>query len=148
MEIYHHRQESLMANQAEDTSKVYWRPYRRSVCDSTPSEFNSSSCPHPLSKFLLSELNLNLWRVARRYLNYWRFHLGIEQRFAGSFCFSRKRTEHCTSGYFFVTLVYQFASSSSSIQEDVTRSIRENHVLRDCRKPFRDQMEAPFLQPL
>ncbi|KAG2348211.1 hypothetical protein BDR05DRAFT_506044 [Suillus weaverae] len=72
----------------------------------------------------------------------------IEKRLAGTFFFSRKHTERCTTGYFFATLVYQLASNFPSIREDVNRFIRENPSLLDPNKSLRDQMEVLFLQPL
>jgi hypothetical protein len=72
----------------------------------------------------------------------------VEKRLAGTFFFSRKHTDRCTTGYFFATLVYQLASNFPSIRADVNRAIRENPSLLDPDKSLHDQMEAFFLKPL
>ncbi|KAG2051909.1 hypothetical protein BDR06DRAFT_570926 [Suillus hirtellus] len=72
----------------------------------------------------------------------------IEKRLAGTFFFSRKHTKRCTTGYFFVTLVYQLASNFASVRNDVNRIIRDNPALLDPDKSLRDQLEALFIQPL
>ncbi|KAG1775219.1 hypothetical protein EV702DRAFT_1269567 [Suillus placidus] len=72
----------------------------------------------------------------------------IETRLAGTFFFSRKHTERCTTGYFFATLAYQLACNFPSVREDVNRTIRENPALLDPNKSLRDQMEGLFLKPL
>ncbi|KAG1771772.1 hypothetical protein EDD22DRAFT_966014 [Suillus occidentalis] len=72
----------------------------------------------------------------------------IEKRLAGTFFFSRKHTKRCTTGYFFVTLVYQLATNFPSIRKDVNRTIHDNPALLDPDTPLCDQMEALFLQPL
>ncbi|OAX32998.1 hypothetical protein K503DRAFT_701163, partial [Rhizopogon vinicolor AM-OR11-026] len=71
-----------------------------------------------------------------------------EKRLAGTFFFSRKYTERCTTGYFFATLAYQLATNFPSIRDDVITTIRENPALLDPKKSLRDQMEALFLRPL
>ncbi|OAX34154.1 hypothetical protein K503DRAFT_699244, partial [Rhizopogon vinicolor AM-OR11-026] len=71
-----------------------------------------------------------------------------EKRLAGTFFFSRKYTERCTTGYVFATLAYQLATNFPSIQDDVITAIRENPALLDPKKSLRDQMEALFLRPL
>ncbi|KAG1801177.1 hypothetical protein EV424DRAFT_404245 [Suillus variegatus] len=72
----------------------------------------------------------------------------IEKRLAGTFFFSRKHTERCTTGYFFATLAYQLACNFPSVREDLNRTIRENPALLDSNKSLRDQMEGLFLKPL
>ncbi|KAG2046925.1 hypothetical protein BDR06DRAFT_864534, partial [Suillus hirtellus] len=72
----------------------------------------------------------------------------IEKRLAGTFFFSRKHTERCTTGYFFATLAYQLACNFPSVREDLNRIIRENPALLDANKSLRDQMEGLFLKPL
>ncbi|KAG1793067.1 uncharacterized protein HD556DRAFT_517266 [Suillus plorans] len=72
----------------------------------------------------------------------------VEKRLAGTFFFSRKHTKRCTTGYFFVTLVYQLASNFASVRNDVNRTIRDNPALLDPDKSLRDQLEALFIQPL
>ena len=71
-----------------------------------------------------------------------------EKRLAGSFFFSRKHMKRCTTGYFFATLVSQFASNFASVREDVNRAICDNPTLLDPDKSLHDQMETLFLQPL
>jgi len=71
-----------------------------------------------------------------------------EKRLAGTFFFSRKYTDRCTTGYFFATLAYQLASNFPSVRDDLTAAIRENPALLDPKKSLRDQMEALFLRPL
>jgi hypothetical protein len=75
-------------------------------------------------------------------------HTKIERRLAGTFFFSRKYTERCTTGYFFATLAYQLGCNFPSIREDLNRTIRENPALLDPNKSLRDQMEGLFLKPL
>ncbi|KAG1763825.1 hypothetical protein EV702DRAFT_1051622 [Suillus placidus] len=72
----------------------------------------------------------------------------VEKRLAGTFFFSRKHTERCTTGYFFATLVYQLASNFPSIRADVSKSIRDDPALLDPSKSLRVQVETLFLQPL
>lgn len=72
----------------------------------------------------------------------------VEKWLAGTFFFSRKHTDRCTTGYFFTTLVYQLASNFHSIRADVNRTIRENPSFLDPNKSLRDQMEALFLRKL
>ncbi|KIK37948.1 hypothetical protein CY34DRAFT_53668, partial [Suillus luteus UH-Slu-Lm8-n1] len=72
----------------------------------------------------------------------------IETRLAGTFFFSRKHTERCTTGFFFATLAYQLACNFPSVREDLSRVIRENPALLDHNKSLRDQMEGLFLGPL
>ncbi|KAG1815996.1 uncharacterized protein BJ212DRAFT_1221200, partial [Suillus subaureus] len=72
----------------------------------------------------------------------------IEKQLAGMFFFSCKHTKCCTAGYFFMMLVYQFATNFPSIQKDVNRTICDNPALLDPDTPLCDQMEALFLQPL
>ncbi|KAG1895573.1 uncharacterized protein F5891DRAFT_663421 [Suillus fuscotomentosus] len=72
----------------------------------------------------------------------------VEKRLAGTFFFSQKHTERCTTAYFFATLVYQLASNFPSIRADVSKSIRDNPALLDPSKSLRVQVETLFLQPL
>ncbi|KAG2338691.1 hypothetical protein BDR05DRAFT_951752 [Suillus weaverae] len=72
----------------------------------------------------------------------------VEKRLAGTFFFSRKHTERCTTGYFFATLVYQLASNFPSIRADVSKSIRDDPALLDPSKSLRVQVETLFLKPL
>ncbi|KAG2341823.1 hypothetical protein BDR05DRAFT_429068 [Suillus weaverae] len=72
----------------------------------------------------------------------------VEKRLAGTFFFSRKHTERCTTAYFFATLAYQLACNFPSVREDLNRAIRENPALLDPNKSLRDQMEGLFLKPL
>ncbi|KAG0698124.1 hypothetical protein DFH29DRAFT_1003094 [Suillus ampliporus] len=65
----------------------------------------------------------------------------VEKRLAGTFFFSRKYTERCTTGYFFATLVYQLASNFPSIREDVNKSIRDNPALLDHDKSVSFQQD-------
>ncbi|KAG2141181.1 uncharacterized protein EDB93DRAFT_641721 [Suillus bovinus] len=74
--------------------------------------------------------------------------MDIEKRLAGTFFFSRKHTERCTTAYFFVTLAYQLACNFPSIQEDLNRAICQNPALLHPNKSLRDQMEGLFLKPL
>ncbi|OAX36593.1 hypothetical protein K503DRAFT_673907, partial [Rhizopogon vinicolor AM-OR11-026] len=71
-----------------------------------------------------------------------------EKQLAGTFFFSRKHANRCTTGKFFATLVYQLASNFPSIKDDVTRAIRENFAILDLDTSLEDQMEALFLKPL
>ncbi|KAG1822935.1 uncharacterized protein BJ212DRAFT_1541580 [Suillus subaureus] len=71
-----------------------------------------------------------------------------EKMRAGTFFFLQKHTKHCTTGYFFATLVYQLANNFLNIQKDVNRVICDNPALLDPDAPLCDQMEALFLQPL
>ncbi|KAG1788024.1 uncharacterized protein HD556DRAFT_1245812, partial [Suillus plorans] len=72
----------------------------------------------------------------------------VEKRLAGTFFFSQKYTERCTTAYFFATLVYQLASNFPSIRADVSKSIRDNPALLDPSESLRVQVETLFLQPL
>ncbi|KAG2138348.1 hypothetical protein DEU56DRAFT_945383 [Suillus clintonianus] len=72
----------------------------------------------------------------------------VEKRLAGTFFFSHKHTERCTTAYFFATLAYQLACNFPSIREDLNRAIRENPALLDPNKSLRDQMEWLLLKPL
>ncbi|KAG2141182.1 uncharacterized protein EDB93DRAFT_641773 [Suillus bovinus] len=74
--------------------------------------------------------------------------MNIEKRLAGTFFFSRKHTERCTTAYFFATLAYQLACNFPSIREDLNRAIRENPALLHPNKSLRNQMEGLFLKPL
>ncbi|OAX36402.1 hypothetical protein K503DRAFT_721455, partial [Rhizopogon vinicolor AM-OR11-026] len=71
-----------------------------------------------------------------------------ERWLAGTFFFSRKHANRCTTGNLFATLVYQLANNFPSIKDDVTRAIRENPAILDVDMSLEDQMEALFLQPL
>jgi len=71
-----------------------------------------------------------------------------ERRLAGTFFFSRKYTERCTTGYFFATLIYQLANNFPSILDDVNAAICKNPAILDPKKSLRAQMEALFLRPL
>ncbi|OAX36410.1 hypothetical protein K503DRAFT_301447 [Rhizopogon vinicolor AM-OR11-026] len=71
-----------------------------------------------------------------------------EKRLAGTFFFSRKYANRCTTGKLFATLVYQLASNFPSIKDEVTKAIRENPAILDLDTSLEDQMEALFLQPL
>jgi hypothetical protein len=74
--------------------------------------------------------------------------MNIKKRLVGTFFLSCKHTKCCTAGYFFVTLVYQLATSFPSIRNDVNRAIRDNPALLDPDTPLCDQMKALFLKPL
>ncbi|KAG1802538.1 uncharacterized protein BJ212DRAFT_1216361, partial [Suillus subaureus] len=74
--------------------------------------------------------------------------MNVKKQLAGTFFFLHKHTDHCTTGYFFATLVYQLASNFPSIHADVNRTIHENPSLLDLNKSLRNQMEALFLKPL
>ncbi|OAX37034.1 hypothetical protein K503DRAFT_666345, partial [Rhizopogon vinicolor AM-OR11-026] len=70
------------------------------------------------------------------------------KRLAGTFFFSRKHANRCTTGNLFATLVYQLASNFPSIKDDVTRVVCENPAILDPDTSLEDQMEALFLRPL
>jgi hypothetical protein len=72
----------------------------------------------------------------------------VEKRLAGTFFFSRKHTQRCTTGYFFATLAYQLVSNFHSLRQDVNRTIHENPGLLHPDKSLYEQLEAFFLQPL
>ncbi|KAG0697982.1 hypothetical protein DFH29DRAFT_125546 [Suillus ampliporus] len=72
----------------------------------------------------------------------------VEKRLAGTFFFSCKHTERCTTGFFFMTLAYQLACNFPSVREDVNKAIWENPALLDPNKSLCDQMEGLFLRPL
>jgi hypothetical protein len=61
----------------------------------------------------------------------------VEKRLAGTFFFSRKHTKHCTTGYFFATLVYQLGTNFPNIHNDVNEAIRDNPALLDPDTPLR-----------
>lgn len=69
----------------------------------------------------------------------------VEKWLAGTFFFSRKHTDRCTTGYFFTTLVYQLASNFHSIRADVNRTIHSFAELEsrhpDFPQPSRDELE-------
>ncbi|KAG1808452.1 uncharacterized protein BJ212DRAFT_1200426, partial [Suillus subaureus] len=75
-------------------------------------------------------------------------HMKIKKWLAGTFFFSCKHTEHCMTGYFFVTLAYQLGCNFPSIWEDLNRAIHKNPALLDPNKSLCDQMEGLFLRPL
>ncbi|KAG1808382.1 uncharacterized protein BJ212DRAFT_1530538 [Suillus subaureus] len=66
----------------------------------------------------------------------------IEKWLAGTFFFSCKHMQHCTTGYFFAMLVYQLATNFPNIWNDVNRTIHDNPALLDPDTPLCDQMEA------
>ncbi|KAG2109743.1 uncharacterized protein F5147DRAFT_652324 [Suillus discolor] len=72
----------------------------------------------------------------------------IETRLAGTFFFSRNNTERSTAGRFFVTLAHQLVINFPSVQNDVSRAIRENPAVLNSSKSLRDQMMALFCRPL
>ncbi|OAX33783.1 hypothetical protein K503DRAFT_775235 [Rhizopogon vinicolor AM-OR11-026] len=72
----------------------------------------------------------------------------VEKRLLGTFFFSRKHTQRCTTGYFFATLAYQLVSNFPSVREDLNRTIQDNPGLLHPDKSLYDQLEAFFLQPL
>ncbi|KAG1803175.1 uncharacterized protein BJ212DRAFT_1285313 [Suillus subaureus] len=71
-----------------------------------------------------------------------------ERWLTGTFFFSCKHMKCRTTGYFFMTLVYQLASNFSSIREDMKRTILDNPALLDHDMSLCNQMEVLFLQPL
>jgi hypothetical protein len=71
-----------------------------------------------------------------------------ERRLAGSFFFSRKHTQRCTTRWFFATLAYQLATNFPSIQDDMNRVICKNPALLNPDTSLHEQMEALFVLPL
>jgi deoxyadenosine/deoxycytidine kinase len=63
-----------------------------------------------------------------------------ERRLAGTFFFSRKYTDRCTTGSFFATLVHQLATNFPSVKDDLIAALHEDHTLQDPRKSLRKQM--------
>ncbi|KAG1803178.1 uncharacterized protein BJ212DRAFT_1204129, partial [Suillus subaureus] len=72
----------------------------------------------------------------------------VKKQLTGTFFFSCRHINRCTTGHLFVMLAYQLASNFPSVKMHVTKAILKNPALLHPNRSLRNQMEALFFRPL